>query len=598
MAQTASPARQSRPTLARQHVSLWRLLRANLYDLSLLVRESSLVLIGFAIIVVLGSIYFKVTTSLPLRFDVYEAVKLLLFASTQPLPSNLPGELLFFIAPLLGLALLTQGVLNFGRLVLDKSSRLEAWQVSLASTYSRHIIVCGLGHVGFRVVSQLLEAGYHVVIIERNWSSEFVSRALSLRVPVVAGDARQPDILKQARVKHARAVVAGVNDDLMNIEIALAARTTCPGIQTILRVFSEELDRNLERSFGLNTAFSTSALAAPTLTAAAVSHQIDYVLTLDHNDDLLGVERLTLHPEDQSPATLTELEVSWGVRALAHLDGRGKRAQRPDDQLAIGDQLTLIGALPTLEAIREHFIDNSATRPLTERRPRHSAVLLDRVIVCGLGKVGYRVVMRLARLTPRPQIVVVHLDDQLSFAQQISQIEGVTTVIGDACDPKVLQKAGIQNATTVAAVTSNDLVNLQIGLAARRERSSVHLVLRVFSDALANELSSLFNITTTFSTSELAGPTLASAAILPGINQAFFANGQLYAALPLLAQAGDPLSGQTIQALRASQQALVIGLRRKGEAVTLPALDTTIAPGDELTLLGRLDALAGLRKVI
>lgn len=597
MTQTAAtPARQSRPTPARQRVSLWRLLRANLYDLSLLVRESALVLIGFAIIVALGSLYFGVTTSLPLRYDVYEAVKLLLFVSGQPLPSDFLGDLLFFIAPLLGLALLTQGVLNFGRLVLDKSSRREAWQVSLASTFRRHVIVCGLGHVGFRVVSQLLEAGYHVVIIERDWSSEFVSRALSLRVPVVAGDAREPNILRQARVKHARAVVAGVNDDLMNIEIALAARATNANVQTILRVFSEELDRNLERSFGLNTAFSTSALAAPTLTAAAVSHQIDYVLTLEQNNDLLGVERLTLQPEDQPPATLTELEVAWGVRALAHLDTGGKPARRPNGQLAIGDQLTLIGALPSLEAIRERVIDNSVTMPLTGRRPRHSAELLDRVIVCGLGKVGYRVVTRLARLTPRPQIVVVHLDDTQSFAQQISGLESVTTIIGDASDPQVLQRAGIQHATTVAAVTSNDLVNLQIGLAARRERSSVHLVLRVFSDALANELSSLFNIATTFSTSELAAPTLASAAILPGISQAFFSGGQLYAALPLLAQAGDPLSGQAIQSLRLSRQALVIGLRRKGESLTLPPLDTTIAPGDELTLLGRLDALAGVRE--
>src|SRR5579885_2446556 len=461
MAQRTLTTSRTRGSVSHRRSSLWRLLRANLYDFALLLRESSLVLAGFALVVSIGALYFRFKTQLPLHTAFYEAIKLLLFASSQGLPSDLLGQILFFLAPLLGLALLTQGVLNFGRLVLDKSNRREAWQVALASTYRGHVIVCGLGHVGLRVVTHLLEAGYETVVIEREWGSEFVPRVLNLKVPVVVGDARELQSLHQAGLKRARAVVASINNDLLNIEIALAARTEHPGIQTILRIFSEELDRNLERSFGLNTAFSTSALAAPTLTAAAISHQIDYVLTLDQNDDLLGVARLSLQPEDQPPATLTELEVSWGVRVLTHLDASGKPARRPDGQLALGDQLALIGSLPALEAIRERVIDNSTTMPLTRRRPRHSAELLDRVIVCGLGKVGYRVVTRLARLTPRPQIVVVHLDDAQSFAQQISELEGVTNIIGDARDPQVLPKAGIQHATTVAAVTSNDLVNLQ-----------------------------------------------------------------------------------------------------------------------------------------
>ena len=52
---------------------------------------------------------------------------------------DLLGELIFFLTPLLGLALIFQSVLNFGRLLLDKGSRREAWQVALASTYRNHV---------------------------------------------------------------------------------------------------------------------------------------------------------------------------------------------------------------------------------------------------------------------------------------------------------------------------------------------------------------------------------------------------------------------------------------------------------------------------
>ena len=87
-------------------------------------------------------------------------ITLLLTIGSLPLPTSLLGTLLFFLIPLLGLALIFQSVLNFGRLLLDKSSRREAWQVALAATYRDHIIVCGLGRVSLRVVIQLLESGY------------------------------------------------------------------------------------------------------------------------------------------------------------------------------------------------------------------------------------------------------------------------------------------------------------------------------------------------------------------------------------------------------------------------------------------------------
>ncbi len=602
MAQTSATNRRALRAQQQRRYSPWRLIRANLYDFGLLVRQSFLVLIGFLLMVLIGTAYFRffyTGDQLSTPKALFQAFKLLFFASDEKLPNDLPGQILFFVVPLLGLALLTQGVLNFGRLVLDKSNRREAWQVALASTYRRHVIVGGLGHVGLRVVSHLLEAGYEAVIIEQDWTSEFVARALNLKVPVVLGDARELTTLRQAGLKQARAIVASVNNDLVNIEIALAARSVRPDIQTILRIFSEELDRNLEQSFGLNTAFSTSALAAPTLAAAAVSHQIDYVLTLDDSPDLLGVSHLTLPPSNSFIGPLWKFEESEGVRVLAHQDAAGRSSQNLAlQELKAGDRLTLLGALPLLETLHLKLVDTAETTPLAAGRLRHSNELLDYVIVCGLGKVGYRVVQRLYHLTPRPQITVIHLDDgENSFPKQISDLQGVKTIIGDARDLETLQKADVQRATTVAAITSDDLINLQIGLAARRAHPHLHLVLRVFSDALAVKLSDLFHISTTYSTSELAGSTLAAASILSGVGQALFVGEDLLATDLHTVRANDRLSGNAIQTIRTQEQALIIALRRKNASapLTLPPLDTVIAPGDEVTLLATLETLARLR---
>jgi Trk K+ transport system NAD-binding subunit len=230
--------------------------------------------------------------------------------------------------------------------------------------------------------------------------------------------------------------------------------------------------------------------------------------------------------------------------------------------------------------------------------PQHPSAELDSIIVCGLGKVGYRVVERLYALTPRPRIVVVHRgDDGTSFVQRLAGMEGLTIITGDASDPDVLTQAGIARAYSVAAVTSSDLVNLRVGLTARKLRADVHLVVRVFSDALAEELNDVFEIHTTYSTSNLASPTLAAAAILggEGVSRAFVAGGRIYSSDEWTAGRGGKISGQTVAAIRQRRDALVVALRRGGTLLPVPPLDTTIQDGDEVTLLAATGALARLR---
>jgi Trk K+ transport system NAD-binding subunit len=601
-----STSQQSHP-IARRRYPLWRLIRANFYDFVLLLRESWVALIGFLIVVLIGTLYLTLYEQKGLAVALYETLKLLTFQSSLDLPTNLLGELLFFLIPLLGLALIFQSVLNFGRLLLDKSSRRETWQVALAATYHDQVIVCGLGRVSLRVVTQLLESGCEPVVIERDWSSEFVERALNLKVPVIQGDARELATLHQAGLARARALVAAVDDDLTNIEIALTARTTRPDLRVILRVFGEDLDQNLERGFGPNSAFSASALAAPTYAAASVSREVDFVLPL--GDQLLGITRLTIQPDSQISGFMRAIEEQHQIRVISHYDASGRPIRRSVAnrtgtrsggdmmrQLNSGDHVTLLGSLVALESLRLKNVRGSKLSMLMPRRLEHPTEQYDTVIVCGLGKVGYRVIQQLHRLNPRPRIVVVRLNNgRPDFPQRISQLEGVTTIVGDAREPEVLRAAGIERAYTIAALTSDDLLNLQIGLAARRARADVHVVLRVFSDVLAEKLAEMFGIRTIYSTAGLAGPTLAASAVLGDITHAFSIDGRIFSADQVLVQAGSLLDGCTVENIRLQHDALIIALRRDGQMQVLPALPTLLAAGDEVTLLATIEGLARIR---
>lgn len=570
-----------------------RLAGAALRDFIYLFREARLPLIGFVILVVLGTTYLLVryddpaicanprspcTTILP---AIYSILQLLIFQSSLPFPADLLGEAIFFIFPFLGLALIFQGVLDFGRLLLDKSNRREAWQVSLASTFRDHVLVCGLGRIGYRVVLQLIEAGQEVVVIERFWNSDFVAIVVGLKVPVVLGDARDPEVLRQAGIAHARGLIAVTNDDLLNIEIALAARRRRAELGVVMRIFNQELDVNLERGFGHNSAFSSSALAAPTLAAAALSHSIVHVLPLA--DGFLVIAEIIISRESRLLGLAQQIEAEYDLRIVHHIgrDGDDKgRANTFLRKLEIGDEVLVLASIETLKRLHQA---NKSMRNGAERTPIHSATPL--ILVCGLGKIGLRVVQVLLQSEQRPRVVI--LCTQHTSARFLDEMRdrGVQVFIGDARDSDDLQAAGIAQASAVIAAVGNDLMNLQIGLTVQALRPDVQLILRVFSDALATRLDTLFSIRTTFSASALAAPTLATATMLRGISQAIDIDDRLLASVTLTTQQGDELCGRTLRHLHQTAELIVVALRRKGQRlIPLPAT-TSIEPGDELVLL-------------
>src|SRR5215217_228238 len=102
MARPASQQPHPRAT-ARRRYPIWRLIRANFYDLVLLLRESWVVLVGFLIVVLVGTLYLIVYEQKGFAVALYETLKLLTLQSSLDLPASLLGKLLFFLIPLLGL---------------------------------------------------------------------------------------------------------------------------------------------------------------------------------------------------------------------------------------------------------------------------------------------------------------------------------------------------------------------------------------------------------------------------------------------------------------------------------------------------------------
>lgn len=133
-----------------------------------------------------------------------------------------------------------------------------------------HCIVCGLGDVGYRVVELLHRLGEQVVVVTSEAREDRRRMAEAHGVRILIGDARNEHLLRDAGLASARAVVAATGEDLVNIEVFLDSQRSRPDVPVVVRLFDQDLARQLEGSFGLQRALGMSALAAPSFAAAAL----------------------------------------------------------------------------------------------------------------------------------------------------------------------------------------------------------------------------------------------------------------------------------------------------------------------------------------
>jgi len=161
-----------------------------------------------------------------------------------------------------------------------------------------HVLVIGLGTVGWRVVQQLHAAGREVVVVEQNEHNRHLGQVRALGVPIVIADATVPEMLASVRLAAASAVAVLTSDDLANLETGLAVRDQLGprwvSTPVVLRIFDPQLAHSVRETFGFKNVRSTAALAAPWFVGAALG--LDVLSTFYAGDEPLLVARLTVTP--------------------------------------------------------------------------------------------------------------------------------------------------------------------------------------------------------------------------------------------------------------------------------------------------------------
>jgi Trk K+ transport system NAD-binding subunit len=131
-----------------------------------------------------------------------------------------------------------------------------------------HVVVCGLGNVGYRLVQELIAMDERVVALDKLADGQFHETVRRMGVPVLVGDATVPAVLEQARAGSAKAVIAATDSELGNIEVALLVREMNPKQRVVVRLLDPEFAEAVREAADLRYAISAPALAAPAFASA------------------------------------------------------------------------------------------------------------------------------------------------------------------------------------------------------------------------------------------------------------------------------------------------------------------------------------------
>jgi voltage-gated potassium channel len=150
------------------------------------------------------------------------------------------------------------------------------------ASFHGHVIVCGWGRVGRAIARELALGGKQVVIVD-----EDPDRVATITAyPYVRGDASDDDVLREAGIDRAAALVAAVSTDAGNLYITLSGRSLRPDLFIVARAREESSAAKLERA-GADRVVNPQEIGGARMAAFLVQPNVtDFLDVVMHDHDM------------------------------------------------------------------------------------------------------------------------------------------------------------------------------------------------------------------------------------------------------------------------------------------------------------------------
>jgi len=217
-----------------------------------------------------------------------------------------------------------------------------------------------------------------------------------------------------------------------------------------------------------------------------------------------------------------------------------------------------------------------------------------RVVVTGAGAVGRHLA---ADLAARGHEVTLIEQDRETVEQLRREIGSVNLLLGDACEPWVLDEADLASAEVVVAATGDDEDNLVTSLLAKTEFAVPRVLARVNHPKNEWLFSEQWGVDQSVSPPHIL-TAMGEEAVTSGdlIRLLRLEGGQVSIVEMKLAD-DSPSLGRALYELRLPSGSAIVAVLREGHVV-IPQPETVLAAADEVVALAQPDSEQQLRELL
>jgi Trk K+ transport system NAD-binding subunit len=361
--------------------------------------------------------------------------------------------------------------------------------------------------------------------------------------------------------------------DHVSLRLALVVAHIRPGLPALVTVFDRDVAAELQESVDNVRVLSMADIVAPAFAGPCLDPQLlsvargpsgfEGITAVDgeparvaptwsspgRTGRLLANLEAVAHPFDSSARILvaglagvlavliTETLVTtlgegrsfvdafYSVAKVTVTVGPSPAAEHGRDWFKLFSAVSMLLSLAFIAVFTAGLVNRLLDPRLTGIVGRSAVPRRDHVVVVGLGQVGLRL-CGLLRDLGVPVIAV----EQNAAAKNVPRAkdQSLPVVIGSGGSQRLLRQLSLERARALAAVTSDEVENIAIAVAARGLRDDLNIALRAGDGDATSEIRSLFRIGTVRDVYHLGGTALAAAALGHDAHQAFPHKGTLY----------------------------------------------------------------------
>lgn len=322
-------------------------------------RRLRLAVIGLIGVTAFGTLGYMVLADLTFVEALYQTVfTVATVGYTEFFNDTASTEIFTIVLIVLGVGTVLYNLGVLAEALTEGHVRQYLWRRRMDRTiegYSGHVIVCGYGRVGNSATEHLLDTGQRVVLVDRD-----ADRLEASELPYVCGDASADDVLHQAGIMRARALICALDTDAETTYATLSARALRPDLVIISRARTIDSKNKLVLA-GATRAVNPQLIGGRRMASFALYADVaEFLDEVMHDDDaehrIQGVRIL-----DGSPFAgreIGDLDVAgrFGAQLLAvraPSKGPFTATPGPATRVEIGSTLIVFGTPEQVQRVRD-----------------------------------------------------------------------------------------------------------------------------------------------------------------------------------------------------------------------------------------------------